>query len=694
MSKRDLLLEIGTEEMPARFVAQAAAQLQEKVEKWLQTERIAYDRAEAYETPRRLAVLVSGVSEQQADRNEESRGPARKIAVDESGNWSKAALGFARSNGVDVDQLYFKEYNGVEYVYARKNEAGKPTAGLLPGLRDVIAGMSFPKNMRWGAHDLKYVRPIRWLVALFGVDVIEMEIAGVTAGRISRGHRFLGTEVALSQPADYVKALAEQYVQVDPAERRRMILDQLKQLEAEHGWKIPVEEGLLDEVVHLVEYPTALSGSFDPAFLAIPREVLVTSMREHQRYFPVENQAGELLPHFVTVRNGDERALENVAKGNEKVLRARLSDARFFYEEDQKLKIDDCLNRLETIVFHEELGTIGDKVRRIGRNAAAVAEALALSADAVKNVNRIAAIAKFDLVTHMVYEFPELQGIMGEDYARKAGEPEAVAKGIFEHYLPRFAGDDLPSSVEGAVVSVADKLDTIVGCFSIGIIPTGSQDPYGLRRQAAGIVHILLDRGWTVPLSALFDIALEAYQKQGVASRPADEVKKDLFDFFALRLKTLLQEAQIRYDVIDAVLAADLSVVPHVTAKAKALMEAVKADDFKLTVEQLNRACNLAQKADPTDTEIAEALFVEEVERTLYEAFVSVSRELEPLYANGQLDRVLATLASLQGPIQAFFDKVMVMADDERIRRNRLALLANLSQTIRRFADFTKLVFA
>jgi glycyl-tRNA synthetase beta chain len=690
MSKRDLLLEIGTEEMPARFAAGAAAQLKEKVEKWLGAERIPYDAVVSYETPRRFAVHVSGLAEKQPDRNEEAKGPARKIAQDESGNWTKAAQGFARSNGVDVDQLYFKDVNGVEYVFARKSEAGKETKELLPALADVIAGMTFPKNMRWGAYELKYVRPIRWLVALFGEDVIEMEIAGVKSGRVTRGHRFLGSqEVTLTQPGEYAAKLAEQHVIVDPDERRRSIVEQIRRMEQENGWRIPMDEGLLDEVVHLVEYPTALYGTFDEAFLSIPREVLVTSMREHQRYFPVEDENGRLLNHFVTVRNGDSRALDNVAKGNEKVLRARLSDARFFYEEDQKLSIESCLKRLETIVFHEELGTIGDKVRRVRDLAGRIAGRLELGEAEAARVDRIAEIAKFDLVTNMVGEFPELQGIMGEDYARKAGESEAVARGVFEHYLPRFAGDQLPQSAEGAAVSIADKLDTIVGCFSIGIVPTGSQDPYGLRRMAAGIVAILLDRGWKLPLDSLWDAALDIYAAQGVTKRAKDEVKKDLADFFALRLKNALQEEQIRYDVIDAVLSADIALVPDVLAKAKALMAAVQADDFKLTVEQFNRAGNLAQKAE--DDAIDEAVFTEDAERALYKAYLSVREQADGLDDQAA---VLSTLSQLREPIQSFFDAVMVMADDQAVRRNRLALLLGISRLISAYADFSKLVFA
>ena len=689
MSKRDLLVEVGLEEMPARFVAQTAAQFKEKVEKWLAAERIPFDQITALETPRRFAVLINGLAEKQPDRNEEAKGPARKIAQDEAGNWSKAALGFARSNNVEADQLYYKEVNGIEYVHARKSEAGKATTDLLPQLGDVITSMNFPKNMRWGARDLKYVRPIRWLVALFGEELVSLEVAGVKSGRVSRGHRFLGAEVEISKPGEYVSKLAEQHVLVNPEERRAIIVEQIKRMEQEKGWNIPMDEGLLDEVVHLVEYPTALYGTFEEEFLTIPREVLVTSMREHQRYFPVEDAKGQLLNHFVTVRNGDSRALENVAKGNEKVLRARLSDARFFYVEDQKLTIDSCLKRLETIVFHEELGTIGDKVRRVRKTAGQIGAKLGVSQEEAKQVDRIAEISKFDLVTNMVGEFPELQGIMGEDYARKAGESELVASGVFEHYLPRFAGDKMPVSAQGAIVSMADKLDTIVGCFSIGIVPTGSQDPYGLRRMAAAIVSILVERDWQLSLDQLWDAALETYAAQGVTKRPVEEVKKDLVDFFVLRLKNVLQENHVRYDVIDAVLSADLTQVPDLLAKAKALMAAVEDEEFKLIVEQFNRVNNLAQKAEAD--QVDEALFAEEVERALYQSYLSVSQEVSAL---ADQEKVLGTLSTLREPIKAFFDQVMVMAEDQAVRANRLGLLLRLSRLIFGYADFAKIVFA
>lgn len=689
---KTLLIEIGTEEMPARFVTGAVKQLKEKVTGWLTYQRIPFQQVTMYETPRRFAVMVEGVGTQQNDINEELRGPAKKIAVDEQGNWTKAAQGFARGKGVTVEDLYLKEVGGVEYVFARKFEKGHATSELLPLLKEAICYLSFPKNMRWGSYDLRFVRPIRWMVALFGNEVIPFEITGVSASNVTRGHRFLGQEVAIESPEEYVEKLAGQYVIVDPEERKEQILQQIHALEEEKGWTIPIDEGLLDEVVHLVEYPTVLYGNFEQEFLEIPQEVLITSMKEHQRYFPVLDKEGRLLPHFVTVRNGDKTGLDIVAKGNEKVLRARLSDARFFYEEDQKMEIAEALNRLESVVFHEDLGTIGDKIRRFEKIAAQMADEVQLNDQEKAHLSRAAAICKFDLVSHMVYEFPELQGIMGERYAKLAGEKDEVSKAIFEHYLPRFAGDQLPGTKVGALLSIADKLDTIAGCFSIGIIPTGSQDPYALRRQATGIVQILLDQKMEISLPYLFDLALGILEEKGLLKRNKEDIKKDLQDFFALRLKNLLQENEVRYDVIDAVLTADSSRVMDVLERAKTLMAWVKRDEFKGIVESFNRVNNLAQKA--TTDVVDEQYISHEAEEKLWKTYLSVQNEVNQLLAQKNYMDVLETMATLQPVIDHFFEQVMVMVDDQKVRTNRLAILASIAGGIFSFADFSKIVFA
>jgi glycyl-tRNA synthetase beta chain len=691
---RDLLLEIGLEEVPARFVRGAMNQLKDKMVKWLADSRIEHGEVNVYATPRRIAVLIHNVAEKQSDMNEEAKGPSRKIAQDDQGNWSKAALGFARSQGVEPEQLYFQELAGVEYVYANKSSIGAETAAVLPeGLLSLITSMSFPKNMRWGSYELRFVRPIRWLVALFGQDVIPFEITGVKTGNVSRGHRFLGNETNVLVPAEYVEKLREQHVIADVSEREQLIVAQIDRLAKEKGWEIAIKEDLLEEVLFLVEYPNVLFGGFDPAFLHIPQEVLITSMREHQRYFPVFDGEGQLQPFFVTVRNGDLKSIELVAKGNEKVLRARLSDAKFFYEEDHKLTIEHALSKLENIVYHEELGSVADKVRRIRATSDLLSKQLLLDEQVSKEISRSADICKFDLVSQMVYEFPELQGIMGEDYALKAGESKSVAKAINEHYQPRFAGDLAPSEITGAIVSLADKIDTIVGCFSIGIIPTGSQDPYALRRQAAGIVQIILANGLKLQLNELYDAALSVHEARGL-KRDAADIRKDLSDFFALRVKNVLSEQGVRYDVIDAVMASGFADLKSTIERAAVVQSLAASDDrseFKLSVEQFNRVSNLGSKAEGTTVD--PALFAEQVESDLYEKWLQQRPAFRSAIESGDMAKAVQSLSSLKPFIHTYFEKVMVMAPDEAVRANRLSTLAGIAEDISIVADFSKLVW-
>ncbi|WP_424766220.1 glycine--tRNA ligase subunit beta [Paenibacillus sp. sgz302251] len=691
---RDLLLEIGLEEVPARFVRGAMNQLKEKTVKWLSDSRIEYGAVEVFATPRRLALLIHEVAEKQTDMNEEAKGPSRKIAQDDQGNWSKAALGFARSQGVEPDQLFFQELAGVEYVYANKSSIGTATTAVLPdGLLAIITSMSFPKNMRWGSHELRFVRPIRWLVALFGQEVIPFEITGVQTGNISRGHRFLGEDTTVLEPAQYVEKLREQHVIADVSEREQLIIQQINDLAKEKGWEIAIKEDLLEEVLFLVEYPNVLFGGFDPAFLHIPQEVLITSMREHQRYFPVFNGEGQLQPYFVTVRNGDRKSIELVAKGNEKVLRARLSDAKFFYEEDHKLTIDHALTKLENIVYHEELGSVADKVRRIRTTADLLSKHLLVDQQVAQDVSRAADICKFDLVSQMVYEFPELQGIMGEDYARKAGESSSVSRAVNEHYQPRFSGDRAPSELTGAIVSLADKIDTIVGCFSIGIIPTGSQDPYALRRQAAGIVQIILAHGLKLQLNDLYDAALSVHLQRGL-KREAADIRKDLSDFFALRVKNVLSEQGVRYDVVDAVMASGFADLRFAVQRAAIVQAHAAGEDraeFKITVEQFNRVSNLAAKA--ASVSVDPSLFVEQVEKDLFEQWQKQQAVFREAIEQGDVSKALQSLIVLKPYIHAYFENVMVMSPDEAVRANRLSTLAGIAADIAIVADFSKLVW-
>lgn len=693
MSKRDFLLEIGVEELPARFVTGSINQLREKVEEWLHAERLDFAGVRSFATPRRLAIMVEGLAESQPDVEEEAKGPAKKIAYDDEGNWSKAAQGFARGQGVSTDDLFFKELKGVEYMYANKFIAGKKTIELLPAIKEIILALHFPKNMRWGSNDLQFARPIQWLVAMYGREVIPFEITGIFTGSKTFGHRFLGKEIELMEPNEYVGALLGEYVIADPTERKQAIRSQIESMTEGNGWIIPIDEDLLEEVHHLVEYPTALSGSFDEDFLTLPKEVLITSMREHQRYFPVENQDGELLPYFVTVRNGDHQHLDNVAKGNEKVLRARLADGAFFYREDQKLKIDDALQRLEQIVYHEELGSIGDKVRRVSEGVTALGNLLQIDQDTAETTKRVARICKFDLVTQMVYEFPELQGRMGEVYAELAGETKQVASAINEHYQPRFAGDASPKSLAGTIVSIVDKLDTIVTCFAIGLIPSGSQDPYALRRQAAGIVQMINDHELDLWLEQALKISLDVAEGRNLLKRSRQEVEGELIEFFKLRVKASLQDQQVQYDVIDAVLAEHLGHIPTLVKKAQVISQKRQEKSFKQVVEALSRVTNIAKKAEAGKT-IDPTLFEKEEEKALYAHYEEVKKKVEEALASGNVDSAYEALADLEPVINQYFDHIMVMADDKAIRTNRLAQMSALAEVIRSFAQFQAIVFA
>ncbi|ADU29874.1 glycyl-tRNA synthetase, beta subunit [Evansella cellulosilytica DSM 2522] len=694
MSKQTFLFEIGLEEMPARFVTTAMNQLAEKVEKWLLDNRLNYEAVQRYSTPRRLAIKINGLDDRQADIEEEAKGPSKKIAQDADGNWTKAAEGFARGQGVSVSDLFFKEIKGEEYVFVNKFMKGTATNELLQDLKEVAISLQFPKNMRWGSLQFRYVRPIKWLVALYGSEVIPFEIAHVPSSNVTYGHRFLGEEITLSEANEYENLLLSQYVIADPEQRKEAIRSQVKYIGEQEGYVIPVDEDLLEEINNLVEYPTSLIGNFDERFLMVPSDVLITSMREHQRYFPVKDSNGNLLPHFITVRNGDHRHLENVQKGNEKVLRARLADAEFFYEEDLKQPLDANLERLESIVYHEELGSIGDKVRRIQGLATTFAEWNGLNEEELKTVLRVAQLSKADLVTHMVGEFPELEGRMGEEYARKSGEDEKVAQGIYEHYLPKQAGDQLPKTSVGALVSVADKVDTIVTSFSIGLIPTGSQDPHGLRRQTAGVIQIFLANKWKINVLDVFKEALQLAEKHGLLKRDKETVLEELVEFIKLRVKNILQDKGIRYDIVDAVMNTDIGEITTLVDKANVLQSKINETSFKKLVEAFSRVTNIAKKAkDNQHMDVNDSLFTEKAEKDLFKMNAAVSKQMNDLLKSGNVEAAFDELKQLEPYIHDYFDHVMVMTDDTALKTNRLNQMNEAAKLITQFAEFQSIVF-
>ncbi|MCJ7841852.1 glycine--tRNA ligase subunit beta [Lederbergia sp. NSJ-179] len=683
MNNRDLLLEIGLEEVPARFVLDAVEQLKKKTTDWLLERKVDFGKVQVFSTPRRLAILVSNVAESQKDTELEVKGPTRKIAIDADGNWSKAAIGFSKSQGVTVEDIFFKEIKGIEYAYIRKFEKGQETESILTELGAIITSLHFQNSMHWGSLELRYIRPIRWIVALFGKNEIPFSVGNIAAGNMTKGHRFLGQNIALTSATEYEKVLLSQYVIADYEERKAAIEEQITKLGEEHQWVIPMDFDLLEEVTNLVEYPTVFHGSFQASFLELPKEVLITSMKEHQRYFPVEDQNGELLPYFIGVRNGDHRQLETVIRGNEKVLHARLQDANFFYHEDQKMTIVQALEKLNSIIYHEKLGTLSEKVLRIQTIAQEIANVLEVSAEKKASIHRAAEICKFDLVTNMVDEFPELQGIMGEKYALLQGEKMEVAQAIKEHYQPIHPEDPTPRSMIGAVISVADKLDSIVSSFSIGLIPTGSQDPYALRRQAAGIIKILHEEKWHLPLSTVLKIAIKVNHQE-----KNEELYEQLEKFFRLRLNYLLEEKGIRYDLVEAVLDSELSSIPEIVQRAEVLDDNKNDVNFKNVIESLARVINIASKAEQTDR-VNRDLFENEFEQQLYEQWQRVEKLFE------QDPSALAryqSLASLQPFISTYFDHTMVMTENVEIKRNRLAQMKHLAKLITNFANMNKII--
>lgn len=719
-----LLFEIGTEEIPAKFMPNILKQLQELAEKKMMELRIPFTEVKTYGTPRRMTFIASGVAEAQEDSTVEAKGPSAKIAF-VNGSPSKAALGFARGQGVDVKELIVRD----DYVYAVKHLAGQQVKTLLPELlMDILTSLNFPKNMRWADHEFKFVRPIRWLVALFGNEVIPVEITGVKSSKFSRGHRFLrpsvieaakeqdsvlnaakafldkaaskaknaavsaaiGTigAVEISNADAYEKIMYDNFVMVDQDARRELIRKQVTELAEAEGGHAEINEDLLEEVNYLVEWPTALCGKFEENFLKLPKECIITPMREHQRYFPVLADDGSLLNKFITVRNGGKEHLEIVAHGNERVLRARLSDAEFFFNEDRKQSLADRLEKLKTVSFQEGLGNMNNKSQRLVQ----AVDMLAMATNAKINkekLERTALLCKCDLVTGMVIEFTELQGVMGREYAKLDGEAPEVALGIYEHYLPRFAGDELPGTDIGRLVGIADKLDNICATFSRGLAPTGSQDPYALRRQALGIINILLDADYHISMYKV--IAGSLY----LLNIPAEETKKlvpQIGEFMKQRLRNMLLDQNIRYDVIDAVLAEAMNDdFVDIAARAKALNNFVSSADAPALIQAAARVANLCKKIEE-ETAINQQLFVVDAEKNLHDATMAASKEVIIAAAKYNYTVVLQEAVKLVDSINKFFDDVMVMDEDVRIKNNRLALLAAVKDITHAVGDLNLIV--
>ena len=687
MSK-DLLLEIGTEEIPAHAMPGMLKELGENAKKALKELRLAHGAVRTLGTPRRLALIVEGLAEKQEDVAEEKRGPSVQVAFDADGKPTKAAQGFARGQGVQAEALVTKD----GYVYALVQETGERTEKVLEKmLPELIVGLSLPNSMRWGDLDFRFIRPLRWLVALYGEQVVPFELARVKSSNTSRGHRFLSTgDFTIQDAAHYEEACEKAFVIVDPARRKAEIEEGLVKEAKAHGGIAEITPNLLEEVLYLVEYPTALSGSFEDKYLALPPDAVITPMRDHQRYFPVKAADGRLMPLFLTVRNGGAEYLATVQHGNERVLRARLADAQFFFDEDRKKSLEEHMEKLKTVVFQEGLGTVYEKSLRLEKLAAKIAGAIGASEAEKKAAERAARLSKADLVTGMVTEFTELQGVMGKEYARLDGESEDVALAIDEHYMPRFAGDALPKTCAGLVVSLAHKRDNIDATISRGLIPTGSQDPFALRRQALGMVHSIIEAGVTVSLRELVNWTMDLLAIQDAAVR--EKMQADVADFMRLRLKNVLAEAGIRFDVADAVLG-DIDDVRRVMLAAEAVRAQLAAPDMAAAVKAFVRVANLAAKAEGK-ARIDEALFETEEEKELMKAYASAKSAAESLVEAHDYVGIIDDFKDLAEPINAFFDAVMVMAEDADVRHNRLSLLKSIDCLLREVADFSKIVQA
>jgi glycyl-tRNA synthetase beta chain len=685
---KELLLEIGAEEIPAAFLPKALKDMEEMVRKEFAANRIGHGEVRTMGTPRRLLVAVADVAERQTDQVIEKLGPAKRVAFDSQGNPSRAAIGFANGQGIDISALEIVSTEKGEYLCARKKIAGEPTQGLLAAiLTKVITGIPFRKSMRWSDLDFRFARPIHWLLALFDGRIIPFRIGNVQSGGSSRGHRFMSPDpFPVGGLDDYLAKTRNRFVIVDPVERKEIIREETRKAAESVGGRVVHDETLLETVTYLTEYPTVICGSFDREYLNLPREVLITTMISHQRYFPLLDEKGSLLPFFLAVNNTLARDPAVVRRGNERVIRARLADARFFFEEDRKIPLESRLEDLKKVVFHTLLGTSYEKVVRFRRLAAWIADRID---PALKDrVTRAATLAKADLDTQMVGEFAGLQGIMGREYALSGGEDPVVAKAIYEHYLPTAAGGELPETDVGAIVSIADKMDTICAFFGVNLIPTGTADPYALRRQAIGIINIILRKRYPLSLDLLIEESLAIIKP--LLKRSAADVKADVLEFFRSRFENQLISQGHPYDAVAAVFATEIHDLVGVWEKVQA-METFKSHvDFQPLAIAFKRVANIIRGLE--SGAVDPSLFVEPQEKDLHEAFLQIRQTVLAHIRCGDYLAALVEMARLRKPVDAFFETVLVMAEDERVRFNRLSLLREMADLFHGIADFSRIV--
>lgn len=683
----DLLFEIGTEELPWGAVQDGRVQLRENASAIFARERLEYESMEIYSTPRRLALFVRGLSEKQKDEIKAIKGPSKDAAFDEEGRPTRAAEGFARSRGVRVEDLEVRSTEKGEFVFAVIKEGGCPTQEILPQLlEEIMHSFNFRKSMRWGTREFRFARPVRWLVALYGEQVLDFEFEGIRAGNVTMGRRFIGpSRVTITRPEEYLKSLREIGILADQEERKRAVREGMERVASGAGLvPVPVPE-TFDEVVDLVEAPCVVLGEFDGKYLQLPREVLFTAMQEHQRYFPTLTQEGQVAPAFIFVHNADPSFNDVIRKGNERVLKARLEDASFFFQEDKKRKLEERLEDLKHVVWQAKLGTLYEKSLRLSRLAACMADLAHLGDEVGEKASRAGLLCKADLVTSMVVEFPSLQGVMGRIYALESGEDDEVAWAIEEHYLPRWSGDRLPETGAGAVLALAEKADNLVGCFSVGLMPSGSEDPYALRRQAAGVIQIIRRFGFHLDLRRVFEKAADLL---GV-EEPRETLER-LSDFFLQRFRQFIIGEGYDYDLVDAVLPFVLNDVLDAHGRLQALSEARKEGWLQKIYTGFERCYNLSRQS--TGRGLEESLLVEPAERELYSRLVWSQEPLQRHLDESEYRKALKVLLELAPYVDRFFAEIFVMGDDADLRENRLALLREVVSLYRSFADFSRVV--
>ncbi|MDY4010392.1 MAG: glycine--tRNA ligase subunit beta [Fusobacterium gastrosuis] len=682
-----LLFEIGMEEIPARFLKQALVDLKNNLEKKLTENRISFEEIKTFGTPRRL-ILCSEISEIQAELNELNMGPSKEIAF-KDGVLTKAGLGFVKAQGVDEKNIEIVKTEKGEYIAVRKySEAGQTKKVLPEILKSLVLELTFPKSMKWADKTLRFARPIEWFLALFGKEIVEFEVEGLKSSNTSKGHRFFGKDFMVTDVEEYFKKIRENNVIIDIDERKKLVEELIGKFLSEDE-QVIIDKDLLDEVTNLVEYPYPIIGTFSEEFLEVPQEVLIISMQVHQRYFPILNKQGKLLPKFVVIRNGIDYS-ENVKKGNEKVLSARLSDARFFYHEDLKIPLDNNVEKLKTVVFQKDLGTIYAKMKRSEKIAAYLVDKLGYNSKK-EDILRTVRLAKADLVSNMIgeKEFTKLQGFMGADYALKLGENDNVSLGIKEHYYPRFQGDLLPSGIEGIIAGISDRIDTLVGCFGVGLIPTGSKDPFALRRAALGIVNIIIASNISVSLRELVNVSLDALEADGVLKVERIKTETDVLEFFKQRIINVLSDMKYPKDIILSVVDRDADDIINCLEKVKVIVEYSRKDDFKKLLQTIKRVGNISK--DNKDDEVNEKLFQNEYEKSLWKKSNELTKVVDKLLVQKDYTEYLDTVLGMANDIDKYFENTIVMDENKEVKYNRINQMTYLTKIFTKMAYLNNL---